>query len=182
MVDMAKIIGYARTSTVEQVAGLQGQIRDLKAFDPDIQIFQEHVSSVAERVELDAALASLGRGDTLVVTKPDRLARSTLQLLSIVKQLDTNGASLLILSMGGQRIDSGSPTGKLMLTFLAGVAEFERDMMLSRQKEGIAKAKVDGKYRGRTAKVISFSDGLTAKEVAESHGVSLRTIQRRKAA
>jgi DNA invertase Pin-like site-specific DNA recombinase len=83
------------------------------------------------------------------VTKPDRLARSTSDLLSIVERLEAKGAGLVILSMGGQRIDTQSSTGKLMLTMLAAAAAFERDLMLERQREGIAKAKADGKYRGR---------------------------------
>lgn len=145
---MARTIGYARTSTVEQVAGLDAQIRDLKAVGCD-QIFSEQVSSVAHRRELDAALAAVSQGDTLVVSKPDRLARSTRQLLDIIEDLDRRDIGLVVLSMGGERIDSRSPTGKLMLTMLGAMAEFERNLMLERQREGIAAAKAGGRYLGR---------------------------------
>jgi DNA invertase Pin-like site-specific DNA recombinase len=98
---------------------------------------------------LKEALRFIRRGDTLVACKPDRLARSTTDLLRIVDDLDGRGVGLIMLSMGGQRIDTRSPTGKLMVTMLAAIAEFERGLLLERQREGVAKAKQDGKYKGR---------------------------------
>ena len=142
------LVGYARTSTVEQAAGLAAQRRDLKAAGCE-KIFAEQVSSVAERAKLTAALEFVREGDVLVVTKPDRLARSTRNLLDIVEDLERRGIALVVLSMGGQRIDTRSPTGKLMLTMLGAIATFERDLMLERQREGIAKAAAEGKYKGR---------------------------------
>lgn len=141
-------VGYARTSTVEQEAGLEAQQRDL-ASHGCTKIFSERVSSVAQRAELGRALDYLREGDVLVVTKPDRLARSVADLLGIVAKLEAKGVALRILSMGGQPVDTGSATGKLMLTMLGAVAEFERDLMLERQREGIAKAKDEGRYKGR---------------------------------
>ena len=85
----------------------------------------------------------------LIVTKPDRLARSTAELLSIEADLSKRGIGLVVLSMGGERLDTRNPTSKLMLTILAGVATWEREIMLERQREGIAKAKAAGKYKGR---------------------------------
>ena len=85
----------------------------------------------------------------LTVTKPDRLARSTAELLSIEADLSKRGIGLVVLSMGGERLDTRNPTSKLMLTILAGVATWEREIMLERQREGIAKAKAAGKYKGR---------------------------------
>jgi DNA invertase Pin-like site-specific DNA recombinase len=82
-------------------------------------------------------------GDVLVVTKPDRLARSTAELLAIEADLSQRGIGLLVLSMGGERLDTRNPTSKLMLTILGGVATWEREIMLERQREGIAKAKAD---------------------------------------
>src|ERR1700722_10111847 len=132
------IVGYARTSTLDQQAGLQAQVRDLEAAGCE-RTFQEHVSSVsAARPKLEEALRFVREGDVLIATKPDRLARSTRQLLDIVEDLDRRKVSLVILSMGGERIDSRSSTGKLMLTVLGAMAEY---MMLERQREGIAKAK-----------------------------------------
>jgi DNA invertase Pin-like site-specific DNA recombinase len=88
-------------------------------------------------------------GDALVVTKPDWLARSTADLLAIERDLSRRGIGLLVLSMGGERLDTRNPTSKLMLTILGGVATWERKITLERQREGIAKAKSEGKYKGR---------------------------------
>lgn len=141
------IVGYARTSTTEQEAGLQAQQRDLRAAGVHEKLFCEQVSSVAHRPQLEAAIEFLREGDTLVVTKLDRLARSTAHLLAIVNLLDKKGVALRILDFGGSSVDTKSPSGKLMLTMFAAMAQFEREMMLERQREGIAKAKRDGKYK-----------------------------------
>jgi DNA invertase Pin-like site-specific DNA recombinase len=143
------IVGYARTSTVDQVAGLDGQIRDLQAAGAE-KIFAERVSSVAERAKLAECLTFLREGDELVATKPDRLARSTVQLLQTVESLLARGVRVRILSMG---TDFGTPTGKLMLSMLGAIAQFERELMLERQREGIAKAQAEGAYKGRVPTV-----------------------------
>jgi DNA invertase Pin-like site-specific DNA recombinase len=137
------IVGYALTSTLEQQAGLEAQERELRAAGAQ-KVFSEQVSSVAVRAELERCLDYVREGDTLVVTKPDRLARSTADLLAIVGRLEARGVGLLVLSMGGQRVDMRSPTGKLMLTMLGAIAAFERDIMLERQREGIARAAAEG--------------------------------------
>ena len=143
------LVGYARTSTLDQKAGLEGQERELKAAGCD-RLFIEQVSSVdvTARERLAEALSFVREGDTLIVTKLDRLARSVAHLLEILDTLTDRGAALRILNMG---IDTSTPTGKLMLTVLGGVAEFEREIMLERQREGIAKAKAAGKDKGRKA-------------------------------
>ncbi len=138
-------IGYARTSTTEQVAGFEAQVRDLKATGCE-KVFHEQTSSVAKREQLEAAIDYLREGDVLTVTKLDRLARSMRDLLSIVERVQAKGAGLRILAMD---LDTTTPTGRLMLQMLGAVAEFERAMMLERQREGVAKAKAEGKYRGR---------------------------------
>lgn len=150
------IIGYARTSTVDQGAGLEVQHRDLKAAGCE-KVFSEQVSSVDRqaRVELNAALEFVRDGDSLLVTKLDRLARSVPHLLEIVDTLKTKGATLRILSMD---IDTSTSTGKLMLSVLGSVAAFEREIMLERQREGIAKAKAAGKYKGRTPTARAKAD------------------------
>lgn len=178
------LIGYARTSTLDQTAGLEAQERDLKAIGCD-RVFAEQVSSVdvKERYELDLALAYVREGDTLVVTKLDRLARSVAHLLEVLAILTEKGASLRILDMG---IDTSTPTGKLMLTVLGGVAEFERSIMLERQREGIAKAKAAGKYKGRkptamalSAEVIALhKEGVGATEIAKRIGIGRASVYR----
>lgn len=178
------LVGYARTSTLDQTAGLEAQERDLKAAGCS-RIFLEQVSSVDKdkRTALAAVLQWLREGDTLVVTKLDRLARSVAHLVEILDQLEAKGASLRILAMG---IDTGTPTGKLMLTILGGVAEFERAIMLERQREGIAKAKAEGRYTGRkpTARakadeVLSLhADGVGATEIARRVGIGRASVYR----
>ena len=146
----AMIVGYARTSTTDQTAGLEAQKRDLEAAGAG-RFFGEQLSSTAERAKLAECLGFLRQGDVLIVTKPDRLARSTAELLAIEADLSKRGIGLVVLSMGGERLDTRNPTSKLMLTILAGVATWEREIMLERQREGIAKAKAEGKYKGRPA-------------------------------
>src|SRR5208337_4517613 len=137
------IIGYARTSTVDQIAGFEAQWRELEAANCK-KVFREQVSSVAIRVQLEAALEFTREGDVLVTTKLDRLAGSVADLMAIIQILDQKAVGLRILNIG---MDTQTPTGKLMLTVLGGVAQFEREMMLERQREGVAKAA--GKYKGR---------------------------------
>src|SRR5271157_3877707 len=155
--DHFMIIGYGRTSTIEQVAGLEAQIRDLKAAGVE-KLFSENVSSVAPRKQLEAAI-EFAQGDTLVITKIDRLARSVRHMCEIVDRLQAKGVALRILNMN---LDTNDATGKLMLQIIGSIAEFERSIMLSRQLEGIAKAKAEGKYRGgiptARAKVFALVD------------------------
>lgn len=150
---MGAIVGYARTSTVEQVAGLEAQRRDLEAAGVT-KLFSERVSSVAQRPELQRALDYIREGDVFVVTKLDRLARSVADLVDITRSIQAKGAALRILALN---LDTTTPTGTLMLNLLGSVAQFERELMLERQREGIAKAKSEGKYKGRapTAKAKS---------------------------
>src|SRR6185312_8024302 len=139
------IIGYARTSTIDQSAGFEPQLKELEGIKCE-KIFREQVSSVAIRVQLEAALEFVRQGDVLVVTKLDQLARSVGDLMRIIQALERKGAGLRVLNLG---MDTSTPTGKLMLTVLGGIAQFEREMMLERQREGVARAKAAGKYKGR---------------------------------
>src|SRR5437763_17008597 len=117
------IIGYARTSTVEQDAGLEAQERDLRTAGVE-KVFTEQLSAVdSNRPALAAALDFSREGDVFVVTKIDRLARSVADLLVVVDKLTAKGVALKILSMG---VDTSTPTGKLMVSVLGAVAEFER--------------------------------------------------------
>lgn len=111
------------------------------------EIFKEKLSgSTMERPELRKLLAYIRKGDTVTVTKLDRLARSTKDLLNIAEEIKKKGADFEVLNIN---LDTKSPTGQLMLTMLAAIAEFEKGIMLERQREGIDIAKEDGKYKGR---------------------------------
>lgn len=176
------LIGYARTSTVEQKAGLDAQIRDLKKAGAK-KIYAEKISSVARRDKLETALDFIREGDTLIVTRLDRLARSVKDLLDIVDQVQSKGARLKILDMN---LDTQTSTGKLMLTVLGGIAEFERQIMLERQREGIAKAKAAGKYKGRkpTARAKTkdveemLSQGAGPSYISRKLGISRSSVYR----
>lgn len=180
------LIGYARTSTVEQAAGLQAQERDLAAAGAE-KVFKEQVSSVAKRDALETALDFAREGDTLLVTKLDRLARSVADLLAIVGRLERKGCGLRVLAMsGGEPLDTRTPTGKLMLTVMGAVAEFERGLMLERQREGIAKAKAEGKYQGRVPTAQRQADdvrrlkaeGVRPVEIGRRLGISRASVYR----
>ncbi len=138
-------VGYARTSTIEQEAGLEAQRKELEAAGCD-RIFYEHASAVKIRKVLEETIRFVREGDTFVVCKLDRLARSVPDLNKIIEQLDNKKVRLVILNIG---LDTQDATGKMMIQMLAAVAEFERGIMLERQKEGIAKAKAEGKFKGR---------------------------------
>ena len=155
------IIGYGRTSTVEQTAGLDAQVRDLKAAGVE-KLFQEQTSSIGPRGVLDAAMDFARDGDVLIVTKLDRLARSVADLASIIRRLDEKGVSLRILTMGGGTVDTATPTGRLTVNMLGAVAQFEREIMLERQREGIAKAKGLGRYKGRAPTAMAKAETVRA--------------------
>ena len=177
------IIGYARTSTADQKAGLEAQCAELEAAGCS-KVYSEQVSSVAKgRRKLEAALDYVREGDVLVVTKLDRLARSVADMVKITEQLTAKGVTLRILAMN---LDTSTPTGKLLLNLMGSVAEFEREIMLERQREGVAKAKAAGKYTGRqpTARrkaddVIRLkSEGRKAEDIAAELQISRSSVFR----
>ena len=176
------LIGYARTSTLDQVAGFDAQRRELTGLGCK-KVFAEQVSSVADRPKLAAALDELREGDTLVVTKLDRLARSMRDLMNIVDKIQERQASLRIVAMN---LDTTTPTGRLMLSMLGSVAQFEREMMLERQREGIAKAKAEGLYKGRKPTAMAKADdvkalaakGMGATEIAKTLGIGRASVYR----
>lgn len=179
------LVGYARTSTIEQLAGLDSQIRQLEGHRVE-KIFSEQISSVVARDALSAALDFVREGDALVVTKLDRLARSTSDLLAIIAKLEAKGVGLRVLDFGGSEIDTKSPTGKMLVTMFGAVAEFERALMLERQRAGIARAKAEGKYRGRAptalAKAAQATElrqaGVAPAEIANRLGISRASVYR----
>ena len=176
------LIGYARTSTIEQVNGLDAQIDQLNSLGCE-KIFSEQVSSVSKRPELMKSVDFCREGDVFVATKLDRLARSVQDLWHLVETLDCKDVHLRILDIG---IDTSAPTGRLILTVLGGISQFEREIMLERQREGIARAKAAGKYKGRkpTAQqkardVIALKqDGLGATEISKVVGIGRASVYR----
>jgi DNA invertase Pin-like site-specific DNA recombinase len=176
------IVGYARTSMINQGAGFEAQLRELQARGCE-KVFSEQVSSVAEREELTRALEFVRAGDVLVVCKLDRLARSMRHLLDIVDKLESKGVSLRILDM---QLDTSSPTGKLMLQVVGAVAEWERSTMLERQREGIAKAKAAGKFKGRVPTAQRQFDqvrelsaqGVGPSDIAKRLGIGRTSVYR----
>lgn len=179
------LVGYARTSTTDQKAGLEAQLRDLAKMDCE-RVFQEEISSVDKdgRGQLEDALQFIREGDVLIVTKLDRLARSVKHLLEITERLEAKKATLRILDAS---IDTATPNGRLMLNLLGSIAQFEREIMLERQREGIAKAKAEGKYKGRKpteenkvaeVKRLVQVEGLSPTEAAKRAGVARATAYR----
>ena len=179
------LVGYARTSTADQVAGLEAQLRDLRAAGCE-RIFEEQVSSVADRPRLQEALQFLRAGDKLVVTKLDRLGRNVRAVAEIADGLHARGVDLRILQFGNDTLDTTGSTGRLTLNIFAAFAQFEREIMLERQAEGIAKAKSQGKYTGRkptarakAAEVVAlFAGGKTVAEVVRATGIGRGSVYR----
>lgn len=173
------IVGYARVSTTGQ--SLDAQLATLAGCE---KIFREKISGAKDdRQELQAMLEFVREGDIVQVTKLDRLARNTRHLLEITEYLQDKGVALNILNIG---INTATPTGKLMLTMIGAIATFEREMMLERQAEGIALAKLKGKYKGRKATARSKSQevidlvekGISKPEISRQLGVGITSIYR----
>lgn len=176
------LIGYARTSTTEQQAGLAAQERELTGHKVD-RIFKEQTSATGPRKALDDAIDYLRDGDTLIVTRLDRLARSVADLLGITQRIEAKGASLRILNLN---LDTSTATGTLMLNLVGSIAQFERELMLERQREGIAKAKAEGKFKGRkpTARAKASdvrklaANGMTKAGIANELGIGVASVYR----
>ena len=176
------LIGYARVSTVEQDAGFEAQERDFKAAGVE-RLFSERTSAVGQRKALEEALDFAREGDAIVVTKLDRLARSVADLVRIVERLTKKGVGLRILAMG---VDTATPTGKLVLNVLGAIGQFEREVMLERQREGIAKAAAEGKYKGRkptarakSADIIKLAgEGMKREDIASRLNVGVASVYR----
>ncbi len=176
------IVGYARTSTIEQKAGLEAQERELGTHGAE-RVFSEQTSALGPRKALKEAMEFMRAGDVLVVTKLDRLARSVANLGELVARLEAKGVALRIL---GLNLDTGTPTGKLMLNLLGSIAQFEREIMLERQREGIAKAKAEGLYKGRqptarakAGQVLELAgQGKTREAIAGELGIGVASVYR----
>ena len=160
-------IAYIRVSTVEQNEARQ--IEAMQKYDIE-KWFTEKVSAKdTNRPKLKEMLDFAREGDTVHIHDFSRLARSKKDLLEIVETLNSKGIHLV---SNKENIDTSTPTGRLMLTMIGAIAEFERQNLLDRQREGIAIAKRDGKYTGGKRKTVhGFSDGYTrykARELSKS--------------
>jgi DNA invertase Pin-like site-specific DNA recombinase len=175
------LVGYARVSTTGQ--SLEVQLQALKEAGCE-KVFAEKRSgtSTADRAALADALDFVREGDTLVVTRLDRLARSAADLHAIVVRLTRKGVAFRCLQQGG--LDTGTSTGKLMLGVLASIAEFETDIRRERQREGIEKAKAAGVYKGRKPSVDASSvrslrdQGLGGTEIAKRLKIGRASVYR----
>lgn len=176
------LLGYARTSTTDQIAGLEAQERDLLDHGCE-RLWKEQTSALGARNALVEAISFARAGDSLVVTKICRLARSVANLVEIIARLEKKGVSLRILSMG---IDTATPTGRLMLNLLASISQFEREVMLERQREGVANAKAEGKYKGRkptarakAGQILELDrQGISREGIAAQLGIGVASVYR----
>jgi DNA invertase Pin-like site-specific DNA recombinase len=177
------VIGYARVSTQGQT--LEAQLEQLRKAGCS-KIHSEKVSGArSDRPELQRLLKGLEPGSVLIVTRLDRLARSTIDLLTIVKGIADRGC--LFKSLADPWCDTTTPGGRLMLTVLGGLAEFERELIKARTSEGRARAVRAGIRMGRKPKLSPHqiaevrsrkADGESVRFLARSYGVSPNTISR----
>jgi DNA invertase Pin-like site-specific DNA recombinase len=177
------VFGYARVSTDGQT--LDAQMSSLNAAGAE-RVFAEKVTGIkSDRAALSRCISALASGDILVVTKLDRLARSTRDLLNTLAVISDKGASFK--SLGDPWADTATPHGKLMITVLGGLAEFERHLILARTSEGRQRAMAGGTKFGRKPKLTKHQrdealarklNGETLMEIARSYNVSHMTISR----
>ncbi|WP_144505623.1 recombinase family protein [Bacillus mycoides] len=180
------IYGYARVSAQDQ--NLDTQIEQLLKYGVD-KVVKEKISGVSqEKIELNHLLSQLIKGDTLVVTRMDRLGRNTIQLLQFVEHLREKGVHFAVLNLG---IDTRTPTGKFFLTVMSAFSELDREMIKEKQIAGIKLAKQKGVYRGRIKKYTEQHAGMnhaielrqqtkkTIKEICAITGVSQAALYRK---
>lgn len=186
--------GYARVSSKGQELTVQTNALLDQGIELD-NIYKEKMSGRKkdDRQEFNKLLDKVKAGDSIVVTKIDRFARSTKDALSTIEYLNSKDVGLIILNMGGDKVDTSTAIGKLMITVLSGIAEFEADMIRERQLEGIAEAKKRGVYKGRPKQYTDKNKGLqhalnlfnnrdtngmTVKDIEDVTKVSKATIYR----
>ena len=171
-------VGYIRVSTVEQHE--DRQVKDLTENAEVSKVFIDKLSGKdTNRPQLNAMIDYVREGDTVVVSEYSRLARSTRDLIDIIETLQNKGVTVISMK---EKLDTSTPQGEFMLTVFAGIATLERKLMLQRQKEGIAIAKANGKYKGRQSKqkpddweslkAMYMSRQITVSEIAKRCDVS----------
>ena len=178
-----RLIGYARVSTYGQT--LDAQLEHLKTAGC-AKIYREKTTGARpDRRELLKLLKYVATGDVVMVTRIDRLARSTFDLFAIVKQIADAGGQFR--SLAEPWADTGTSTGRLMLAVLGGLADVERDLIRTRTAEGRSRAKARGQHMGRPPALTPQqqdearkrrAEGATLKELARSYNVGIATIDR----
>lgn len=176
------IIGYARTSTFHQQYGLEDQIQKLESVGCE-KIFSEQVSSAVERPELDNAMNFVREGDVFVVTNISRFSRSITDMWKRIEFLENKNVDFKILDVG---VDTTTPSGRLVLSVLSAVYQFEREMLLERQMIGIQKAKEEGKFLGRVPTAKRQADeikrlhelGLKPHQIAKTLDIGVASVYR----
>lgn len=182
---MAKV-GYGRVSTSDQHSRAQLDALLAAGCDPELIFIDNGVSGIkASRPQLDRMLAKLRSGDILVITRLDRLGRSVANLVELVDRLGKMGVELVVTTQG---LDTTTPGGKLLFNIMASIAEFERDLISERTREGLKAAKARGKLGGRkpsytadqakTARMLHAGGEHTAEEIGAILGVSRATTYR----
>ena len=183
------IFAYTRVSTTEQTTANQRLDIERAGYKVDYFYSDDGVSgkvSASQRPQFKALLAQIRDGETLVVSKLDRLGRDAQDVGATIKALAARKIEVIVLQLG--KLDLTSPAGKLMLTMLAAVAEMERDLLVERTQSGLARAKAEGKTLGRptvttNAKraelVAQFAEpGASVSSLARQHGISRATVMR----
>lgn len=171
-------VGYIRVSTVEQHE--DRQVKDLTENAEVSKVFIDKLSGKdTNRPQLNAMIDYVREGDTVVVSEYSRLARSTRDLIDIIETLQNKGVTVISMK---EKLDTSTPQGEFMLTVFAGIATLERKLMLQRQREGIAIAKANGKYKGRQSKqkpeewenlkAMYMSRQITVSDIAKRCDVS----------
>lgn len=177
------LIGYARVSTQDQ--NLNRQIDSLKAIGCE-KIYQEKITGTKKnRPELEKLLDNLRAGDIVIISELTRLSRSTKDLFELVEQVHSKGAD--IKSLKESWLDTTTPQGRLMFTFMAGISQFERDLISQRTREGLEAARARGRKGGRPTKdkkkidlALKMYQGkeYTINEITKATGVSKTTLYR----
>jgi putative DNA-invertase from lambdoid prophage Rac len=180
---MSRVFGYARVSTANQVTENQrAQIEQAGYSILPRRFVEEQISggmAALKRPGFAALLDRLEEGDTLVVTKLDRLGRDSIDVQQTVQMFQTRAIRLVVLQLGN--LDITSSSGELMIKMLAAVADFERDLIIERTQVGLARAKAEGKRLGRPSKttkqsreeiVQALNHGKTVSELARAYGIS----------
>lgn len=185
-----KLIGYARVSTADQDTDRQEvDLRGAGVRSDDLYADRGVSGARASRPALDRALGALESGDTLVVTTLDRLGRSTTHMLGLADELQDRGVNLRVLNLGGEAVDTRTPTGRLLLTIMSGIAEMERAIKVERVRDSVAKRRARGgdlggrpeRFSADTMSVARklLDEGVPAAKVARDLGMSRTTLYRR---
>lgn len=185
---MAAVFGYGRVSTSQQTAENQRLELEQAGYkiEPEFWFADEGVSgkvAASQRPAFAKMLGQIRKGETLVVSKLDRLGRDAIDVLQTVRQLGERGVKVIVLQLGN--IDLTAPAGKLLLSMLAAVAEMERDLLVERTQAGLARAKAEGKTLGRPSKTSPeqraeiqrrLDAGESVSAMARLYGVSRANI------